>query len=85
MTRVLIVSHGHPEFRPGGAENVAYTLFEQLKNTKGVEALFLARTGDPSHRRPGTHFSTFFNRSDEILLHSTETDLFCSPNYRKLY
>lgn len=76
MTRVLIISHGHPEIHPGGAEIVAYTLFEELKMLRGVEAFFLARTDDPGHRRSGTHFSTFFNRPDEILLHSTETDPF---------
>lgn len=74
--RVLIVSHGHPEEYPGGGEIAAYTLFQTLKQQEGVEPYFLARTGDPSHCRVGTHFSTYFNRPDEILLHSTETSHF---------
>ncbi len=43
--RVLIISHGHPDFNVGGAEIAAYNLFCALKQRPGVEqAIFLARS-----------------------------------------
>lgn len=38
--RLLIVSHGHPAFHPGGGELVAYALYQALRRD-GHEAFFL--------------------------------------------
>ena len=42
--RILVISHGHPDFSLGGAEIAAYNLFNAYKESKQVEdAWFLAR------------------------------------------
>lgn len=42
--RILVVSHGHPDFSLGGAEIAAYNLFEAFKKNEDVEETwFLAR------------------------------------------
>ena len=42
--RILVVSHGHPDFSLGGAEIAAYNLFEAFKKNDDVEdTWFLAR------------------------------------------
>jgi glycosyltransferase involved in cell wall biosynthesis len=47
--KILVVSHGHPDFSIGGAEIAAYNLFRSLQNRKDVERVdFLARTCQPS-------------------------------------
>jgi len=73
---VLIVSHGHPELSPGGAEIASYLLFRGLEQIKEVDAYYLARTGDTSRWREDTPFSTFGGRANEILLFTDETDPF---------
>lgn len=40
--KVLIISHGHPDDSPGGAELAAYNLFTELKKCTDVEAHFLS-------------------------------------------
>jgi glycosyltransferase involved in cell wall biosynthesis len=70
--KVLIVSHGHPEISPGGAEIAAYSIFRTLRQIPQVEAVFLAWTGEAARPRGGTPFSVFRGRPDEILF-STET------------
>ena len=79
--KVLIVSHGHPDEHPGGAEIAAYTLFQSLNQLECVNAYFIARTNDPSHNRPGTQISTFMDRPNELLFYSSESDdfLFSRP------
>lgn len=78
---VLIVSHGHPELSPGGAEIAALALFQHLRQTDGVTPYFLAWTGNPAHRHGGTPFSTFRGRPDEILFSTDHFDhfLFSQP------
>lgn len=42
--RILVISHGHPDFSLGGAEIAAYNLFNAYKESEQVEdAWFLAR------------------------------------------
>jgi glycosyltransferase involved in cell wall biosynthesis len=74
--RVLIVAHGHPELSPGGAEIASYLLFRGLQRRDGVEAYYLARTGDAARRRDDTPFSALRGRPDEILIFTDETDPF---------
>lgn len=37
--RILVVSHGHPDFSLGGAEIAAYNLFEAFKKMKMLKKL----------------------------------------------
>jgi glycosyltransferase involved in cell wall biosynthesis len=47
--KVLIISHGHPDFSIGGAEIAAYNLFRSLQKQKQIERIdFLARTNQTS-------------------------------------
>ncbi len=70
--KILIVSHGHPDHSKGGAEVAAYNLFKQYENI-GIDTMFLARTGEPSHG--GSVFSTR-NGGREIMFHTSMGDWF---------
>jgi glycosyltransferase involved in cell wall biosynthesis len=52
--RVLIVSHGHPDFSLGGAEIAAYAHWAELRR-RGVEAMLIARV-HKSAAHTGTPF-----------------------------
>lgn len=83
MSRILVVSHGHPDFNKGGAEVAAYNLFKELLR-QGHDAYFLARTELLPHG--GAAFS---QRNDprEILFHTTMDDgfLFSSLKTKHLW
>ena len=51
--RVLYVSHSHPMFRPGGAEQYAFDLYRAMSATPDFEPLLLARAGPPATRAAG--------------------------------
>ncbi len=70
--RILIVSHGHPDTSKGGAEIAAFNLFNEYKN-RGIDTLFLARTGDQAHG--GSVFSSR-NHENEVLFHTAMHDWF---------
>ena len=70
--RILIIAHGHPDHSKGGAEVAAYNLFKEYQR-RGINTLFLARSGDPSHG--GSVFSTR-NGGREILFHTAMHDWF---------
>ena len=70
--RILIVSHGHPDHSKGGAEVAAYNLFQQYESM-GIDTMFLARTGEPSHG--GSVFSSR-NGGREIMFHTSIGDWF---------
>jgi len=70
--KVLIVSHGHPDFSKGGAEMAAYNLFREYIR-RDIDAVFLARSGDLSHG--GSVFS-MRNTDKEILFHTSMHDWF---------
>jgi glycosyltransferase involved in cell wall biosynthesis len=74
--RILIIAHGHPEQSPGGGEIAAYSLFQELKRTDGVEAYFLAWAGAGAPQRASTPFSTFRGRNDELLFAADAFDHF---------
>jgi glycosyltransferase involved in cell wall biosynthesis len=74
--RVLLISHGHPELSPGGAEIASYRLFQELRRRDGVDAFFVARTDAISRRQKNTPFSSFRGRPDEILISTGNTDQF---------
>jgi len=48
-TRILIVSHGHPDFSPGGGEIAAYTHWQELRR-RGITAMLVCRAANsPGH------------------------------------
>lgn len=76
-SKLLIIAHNHPGFFPGGGEIFAYRMFEELKNHKQYEPIFLAATG--SHNRephPGTAFLSYEGRKDEYLFWGDSFDYF---------
>lgn len=70
MSKVVFISHGHPELSKGGAEVASWNLYQYLKQ-KGYECLYIARTDDASHGG-----STFSKRGDEVLFHTSMSDWF---------
>jgi glycosyltransferase involved in cell wall biosynthesis len=56
--RVLIMSHGHPDFSLGGGEVAAYLQWKELRR-RGIEAMLVARVADS----PGHAGAPFFSRS----------------------
>ena len=70
MSKVVFISHGHPELSKGGAEVASWNLYQYLKQ-KGYECLDIARTDDASHGG-----STFSKRGDEVLFHTSMSDWF---------
>ncbi len=70
--RVLIVSHGHPVLSKGGAEVAAHNLFREYQR-RGMEVVFIGRSGEPSHG--GSVFSTL-GSDHEILFHTWMSDFF---------
>lgn len=78
VKRILVISHGHPDFNKGGAEVAAYNLFKGLQQN-GIDAYFLARTGLPPHG--GAAFSSR-NGEREILFHTTMDDGFLFSNIK---
>ena len=53
--RILMLAHNHPGLQPGGTETIARNLFRTLRDSVGVEGLFLAATtGAQREAKPGT-------------------------------
>ncbi len=57
-TRILIISHGHPDFSAGGAETAAFTHWGELRR-RGVESMLVCRV----RNSPGHVGAPFFSRS----------------------
>jgi glycosyltransferase involved in cell wall biosynthesis len=68
-TKVLIVSHHHPELMRGGAQQIAYELFQGLQNQPGIDAVFLASTDNafPALYKSGACITGFDQRPNEFL------------------
>jgi glycosyltransferase involved in cell wall biosynthesis len=60
--RILIISHGHPDFSLGGGEIAAYAHWGELRR-RGIEAMLVARVSDS----PGHAGAPFFARSADGL------------------
>ncbi len=74
---VLIISHNHPSFFPGGAEIFAYDLFKAINAGGRYNAFFLAGVaGENREMRPGTPFQTVGKASNEILFWGSSFDFF---------
>lgn len=77
-TRVLLISHYHPELIRGGGQQCCYELFQGLKEEPDVEAFFLAGTDDsyPALYKPGACITGFDGRLNEFLYLSADYDRF---------
>lgn len=74
--KVLLVSIFHPEIVRGGAQQIAYELFDGLRREQGVEATLLAAV-DPSHAayyKAGACITGFDGRPGEFLFLSRGYD-----------
>ena len=74
--KVLLISLYHPEIVRGGAQLVAYELFDGLKQAPGVEPFLLAAV-DPSHTayyKSGACITGFDGRPGEFLFLSRNYD-----------
>jgi hypothetical protein len=67
--KVLIVSLHHPELMRGGAQQIAYELFQGLQNEPGIEPVLLASTDDayPALYKAGACITGFDQRPNEFL------------------
>lgn len=64
--RVAVISHAHPEHRPGGAQAASYAQFAALKDTPGIDPIYVARCNYEALGHSGP-FAAFRGRPDEIL------------------
>jgi glycosyltransferase involved in cell wall biosynthesis len=74
MYRILMISHGHPDLTPGGAEIAAYRQCHEMR-TLGHRVIFLARTSDPPGHG-GTPFAAHYRNPDDLLFSSLDFDHF---------
>lgn len=72
-SKILMMSHGHPDLSKGGAEIAAYNLYKEYL-VRGLDCYFLARTDLVPHF--GAYFSSRSDDGREILLHTSMTDFF---------
>lgn len=82
--RILIISHGHPDFNKGGGEIAAYQMFEELR-AQGHDAWFLAGHREQAAHHGTTSFSTI--REREVLFFTRMHDFFTfsSPQQRIIW
>ena len=74
--KVLLVSLYHPELVRGGAQTVAYELFQGLRESPDVEPVLLASIdqSSPALYKSGARITGFDGRPDEYLLLTQEYD-----------
>jgi glycosyltransferase involved in cell wall biosynthesis len=72
--RVLIVSHGHPDFSIGGGEIAAHAQWRELRR-RGIAAMLVARTSH-SPRHAGASFSLRSADGMEVLFSAPPVDHF---------
>lgn len=75
-TRVLLISLHHPELMRGGAQQVCYELFQELRERPDVQAYLLASTDEttPGLFKAGARITGFDGREDEFLFLSRGYD-----------
>jgi glycosyltransferase involved in cell wall biosynthesis len=83
--RVLIVSHGHPDFSLGGGEIAAHVQWQELRRRR-IECMFIARTSE-SPRHAGAAFSNRSADGMEVLFSAPPVDHFrhSQPDRRVIY
>lgn len=74
--RVLVVSLFHPELVRGGAQQVAYELFQALRDTPGVAPVLLSSIDEtyPALFKSGASITGFDGREGEFLFLTREYD-----------
>lgn len=75
--RILLISHGHPDLKKGGAEVASYNMFKELE-VRGEDVYYLAHCPQVPHG--GTSFSAR-NSAKEILFHTNIEDGFLVSNF----
>jgi glycosyltransferase involved in cell wall biosynthesis len=71
--KVLFICHNHPSLYPGGAEEYALEIYEEMRDSGLATPILLARagmtaeTGATAH--PGTAFSVLGEDSNQYLMH----------------
>ncbi len=75
-TKVLVISLFHPELVRGGAQQIAYELFEGLKARDDIEPVLLASIDQqyPALYKPGARITGFDGRPNEYLFLSRDYD-----------
>jgi glycosyltransferase involved in cell wall biosynthesis len=83
--RVLVISHGHPDFSLGGGEIAAYAQWQELRRRR-IEALFVARASQ-SPRHAGASFSNRSADGMDVLFSAPPVDHFrhSQPNRHVVY
>lgn len=68
-TKVLIVTHYHPELIRGGAQRIAYEVFQGLQNEPGIEPVLLGSVDGayPALHKGGACITGFDQRPNEYL------------------
>jgi len=74
--KILIISLYHPELVRGGAQQIAYELFQGLQQTPGMEPVLLASVDQtsPALFKSGARITGFDGRPNEFLFLSREYD-----------
>lgn len=74
--KVLLISLHHPELVRGGAQQVCYELFEELRQRSDVRAYLLASADDshPALFKSGARITGFDGRPDEYLFLTRDYD-----------
>ena len=74
--RVLLISLFHPELVRGGAQQVTYELFQELRQREDIETFLLASIDEtyPSLFKAGARITGFDGRPDEYLFLTREYD-----------
>ncbi len=74
--RVLLISLFHPELVRGGAQQICYELFEELRERPGIDCFLLASLDEsyPSLFKSGARITGFDGRRDEYLFLTREYD-----------
>lgn len=74
--RVLLVSLFHPELIRGGAQQIAYELFQGLQDEPDIEPVLLASVDSsyPALFKPGARITGFDGRANEFLFLSADYD-----------
>ncbi|WP_168209561.1 glycosyltransferase [Mycobacterium helveticum] len=72
--KVLVISLHHPELMRGGAQQIAYELFQGLQNEPGIEPVLLASTDAayPALYKAGACITGFDQRPNEFLFLTQE-------------
>lgn len=75
-TKILLVSLHHPELVRGGAQQVCYELFQELRQRPGVQVCLLASADQsaPGLFKAGARITGFDGREDEFLFLSRDYD-----------